>query len=101
MRLSEEQDGHGVRLSAAGELDLATSGSLQDQLRRLCDLGGPVRLDLSEVTFVDSTGLRIILEGVRDFRAAGCGLVLERDVAPQVRKLVRMTSTEQILWPDG
>ena len=55
----------GRRLTLRGELDLATAGRLE---AALADGGGPVVLDLSALTFMDSTGVRTLLEAAeRDF----------------------------------
>jgi anti-sigma B factor antagonist len=47
-------------LCLAGELDFATVGPVRARLRELDD--GPVVLDLSGLTFTDSTGLGLLLE---------------------------------------
>ena len=43
----------------SGELDLSSYEQLHRELDRIV---GPVRLDLAGLTFMDSTGLRLILE---------------------------------------
>ncbi len=48
-----------VRLTLRGELDLGTAGRLE---RALHEHAGPVLLDLRELTFMDSTGIRVLLE---------------------------------------
>jgi anti-anti-sigma factor len=47
-------------LCLAGELDLATVGTVRARLRELDDQ--PVVLDLSGLTFTDSTGLAFLLQ---------------------------------------
>ena len=52
-----------VRILPVGELDLATAGQLEAQVRELLDGGfRHVLLDLSALTFMGSTGVRLILE---------------------------------------
>lgn len=53
----------GVRLEPVGELDLATAGALDDALRAWLDdpAAGELVVDLSGVTFMDSSGLRAVL----------------------------------------
>ena len=48
-----------VRL--VGELDSSNAGELMTTLQLQVDAGGDVVLDLSELTFVDSSGLRSLL----------------------------------------
>ena len=59
-----------IRLTLRGELDLGSAGRLERALR---EHGGPVLLDLRELTFMDSTGVRVLLEAselaARDERA--------------------------------
>lgn len=59
-------------VAAAGEIDLATAGDLERQLRELLELGFErVVLDLRDVVLVDSTGLRTKLEVHAASRDAG------------------------------
>ena len=51
-----------VELSLAGELDLATAGRLESELRRVEGGDPPVLIiDLRQLRFIDSTGLRLII----------------------------------------
>src|SRR3979490_2078975 len=64
--ISEESRAGMHRILLAGELDLETSIELGAVLRRVCDSGAlGVELDLSGVTFIDSLGLRSILDARR------------------------------------
>lgn len=56
-------DRGGTRLEPLGELDLATAGALDEALRAWLDdpAGGELVVDLSGVTFMDSSGLRAVL----------------------------------------
>ena len=52
-----------VRVVPRGEVDLETAPALDARLRELCESGfGHLVLDLREVTFMDSTGLRVVLD---------------------------------------
>jgi anti-anti-sigma factor len=55
----QEGDGRGFRL--VGELDLATTSILIERLSPLAAEAGDLRLDLSELTFIDSSGIRSLL----------------------------------------
>ena len=58
-----------------GELDSANANALRDPFRLAVDTGARVvLLDLSECSFVDSTGLAAILNGARDLKMAGVAL---------------------------
>ena len=69
--LTIEDLGDGV-LRLIGELDMATAPALQRHLER----GSPVSvLDLREVTFIDSTGLSVLVRANRE-RQRGESLIL-------------------------
>lgn len=46
---------------ATGEIDVATAPQIEARLLALIDEGGPVSLDLNDVTFIDSSGLRALV----------------------------------------
>ena len=56
----------GVRIvECQGELDIATAPEVEDVVRGLVEEGtGRLRLDWSGLTFMDSTGIRLLLEVV-------------------------------------
>lgn len=54
-------------MTPRGEVDLATADALEAQL----DTGAPTVLDLSHVTFMDSTGLRTLVSVHNEFAEAG------------------------------
>jgi anti-sigma B factor antagonist len=49
-------------LSLHGEHDLSTQPSLREQLQHVRAAGGPIVVDLSPATFVDSTSIGALLE---------------------------------------
>ena len=58
----EEQD-HAVVVKLVGELDLYNAAEVRDTLDGVCSRKpGRVVVDLSEVTFIDSTGLGVLVE---------------------------------------
>ena len=60
----EKLGGHTV-LAASGEIDIAAVPMFRDHLRRLVDDGAAsIVIDLSEVRFIDSAGLRVLVDGL-------------------------------------
>ena len=82
MQLKIERTNQGFELE--GELDMATAGDLAEALRDTRN-GGPVLLDFSGISFMDSSGLRVILEAASDRN--GDGLVILHP-APQVQRVL-------------
>ena len=70
----------GNGLKVAGELDVATAPQLMEALRDALSTG-QVTLDLSEVTFVDSCGIRAILELARTQNGNGPVIILNPSYA--------------------
>ena len=68
-----EQHGDAAVVIPTGELDLATAPALEDALSRSFDGdgGGRVVLDLRELEFIDSSGLRTLLTARRRAEEAG------------------------------
>jgi anti-anti-sigma factor len=65
----------GRRIALRGELDLGTAGQLQAALA--AETGGPLVLDLTGLTFMDSTGVRVLLEAAE--RTDGLSIVPPAD----------------------
>ena len=73
-----DRDGR-VHVALRGELDLSTVGKVQDELRRVEASSPPVLvLDLSKLTFLDSTGLRCLVTADERGREAGRRVVIVR-----------------------
>ncbi|HEX2085318.1 MAG TPA: STAS domain-containing protein [Solirubrobacteraceae bacterium] len=83
-------------LKLSGELDLVTAPALNAELARHSARGHRVVLDLSQIEFLDSTGLVLLMETARDD-----GLLLRRNLSPAVARLLEVTKTEQLFqWTD-
>jgi anti-anti-sigma factor len=69
-----------------GELDVATASSLEKLLLRERAPGEVLELDLSELGFMDSTGLRVLLRAQQAAERGGWEVVLT-GASPPVRRL--------------
>jgi len=98
MRESRDADGI-LRVYLIGELDLAAVDHLESCLRRLKQPGVHVRLDLSRLEFIDSSGLRVLITAAVDARRDSWGLDIEPTVRPQVRRLIDLVGVSECLWP--
>jgi anti-anti-sigma factor len=56
-----ESDGDTARLSLQGELDLHETERLRGELERVQAGADRLELDLSDLTFIDSSGIRLLL----------------------------------------
>ena len=80
-----------------GELDISTVPRLRDALREARGQDVPlVRLDISQLSFIDSTGLRALLVASREAEVEGWRLALTRAPA-HVQQMFELTRTEGLL----
>jgi len=82
-----------ARVSPAGELDIATAPQLEEALRPLLRPDGVrVVIDLRRLSFIDSTGLKLILRCNEAARrsALGFGLIAG---PPAVQRIFEVTGT--------
>jgi len=86
----DRQDGT-IRLAVAGELDLATVPELEAQLPVPAP-GETLVMDLRELAFIDSSGIRVLMRLDTDSRDQGWALVVVRPRAnvQRVLDLVRL-----------
>jgi anti-sigma B factor antagonist len=81
-------------IALTGELDLSATPPLEEEIGRLAEDDGVRRvvLDLRELEFMDSTGLRMVALAARSLSAAGRELVLVRgpDAIHRVFAITRM-----------
>jgi anti-anti-sigma factor len=89
-------DGH-TRLALNGELDLATAPALRDRLDQSRAHGRDVRLDLSKLEFVDSSGMNVLVQAIDDAGREGVRLDLDGDLAPQVRRMAELTHADHFM----
>lgn len=86
-------------VSVIGELDISTAPKLRQQLiQAIADLGPSPKivLDLAGTDYLDSTGLGVILGGVKRTRLQGGDLALS-GAEPQVRRDFEITRLIQVL----
>src|SRR3712207_6057302 len=71
-----EREGDAAIVTPSGELDLASAPELEQVLRGLEPPLARLVLDLSELTYIDSTGLKIVMYAQRRGGQEGYKLVL-------------------------
>ena len=94
----ETQDRDGlVHVALRGELDLSTVSKVQEELKRVEQSSPPtVVLDLSKLTFLDSTGLRCLVTADERAREQGRRVVLVRGPS-SVQRVFTITRLEDRL----
>jgi anti-anti-sigma factor len=73
-----------------------TAPQLKEVVKPLIPLGGHIVLDLSDVSYMDSTGLGALVGlKVSALREGYCKLVL-RNLSPRVKELLRLSNLTQL-----
>ncbi|HEY3831613.1 MAG TPA: STAS domain-containing protein [Acidimicrobiia bacterium] len=86
-----------VTLEVSGELDLADAVRFQDDVRRYGDVtSGRIDLDLTDVSFLDSSGMqalvnarRSLVDEGREFRVVA--------LSPAAQRVLHLTGLDEVL----
>jgi anti-sigma B factor antagonist len=91
----ETRDGKYV-VKVSGEVDLYSSPDLRDALTNSkCETGLPVVVDLSEVSYMDSSGVATLVEGFRTAEDRKVGFVLAAP-SQSVMKVLRLSRLDSV-----
>ena len=93
----DRRDGR-VHLSLFGELDVARRDQFQVGLRRARDASSDgLVIDLSGLTFIDSTGLGLIISAWTESKREGLSLEMVPGSAEQVRRTLALTGIDRFI----
>jgi anti-anti-sigma factor len=100
--IREKVDADGVvSLALVGELDIAVADRVEERLRQLREDDRRVRLDLSQLEFIDSSGVRAIVLGLKQARQGGHELEVDERISSTVRRMIDIMGIGSQLWPEG
>jgi anti-sigma B factor antagonist len=92
-----QQHESAVQVSMVGELDISTAMRLEDELRRVeAEKPGVIVLDLKQLTFMDSTGLRLLITADARARQEARRLAIVRG-NEMVQRVLRLTRLDERL----
>ena len=93
---TEDRSDH-VIVTAVGEIDASTADLVADAMSgAFTDGHKRVLLDFAGVTFIDSTGLGVLVKSHRAAEAAGSQFAVVHPT-PQTRKLIHVLGLDQLL----
>jgi anti-anti-sigma factor len=76
----------------SGELDMATVPTMEAAIAAAVAQGGPITLDLSELRFIDSSGVGAILKALASL-PSGC--IILHGVRDGIAKVIDLTGIER------
>ena len=84
-------------VSVSGELDLHTAGCLEARIKEAGTLGADtVLVDLSEISFIDSAALVVLVRETKRLQSRGRSLVLVTN-DPRTRRILEVTGLDRVL----
>lgn len=96
LELSRQERPDGLCFAVAGELDIRTAPDLRTAVMQgAADRPGVVELDLSGVSFMDSSGLGTLVSIKRDLEEAQSTLVLS-SVPGKVMRILQLTRMDTL-----
>lgn len=99
--LSTRRLGDRAVVSVSGEVDLETASQLGEHaLEAVRTVSPRIVLDLAGVTFMDSTGLKVLVSVDRRAQLAGGSVVLV-GAAPAVLRILTLTGLDQVFTLQG
>ena len=97
LEFETREDPKATRVALRGELDLSTADKVERELRRVEQTGaGIVVLDLTGLTFLDSTGLRLIVGADQRARESDRRLAIVKG-PPTVQRVFSITKLDERL----
>lgn len=91
-------DGHAL-LAIVGEIDLVTAPAFGAAIEQEIQRAGKVVLDFSGVTFMDSSGLNVLV--VAAGQSGASDSVLIRNAPLSVRRLLSITGLDEVIRVEG
>jgi anti-sigma B factor antagonist len=99
LTIGKEQSPDGSLIRVVGEVDLYSSPELRKAiLKAVPSAEGGLAIDLAGVTYIDSSGVATLVEGLRSAREHGTGfaLVSPSPAVMQVLELARLDSVFEV-----
>lgn len=97
LQIHEIQEDGWTRLKLTGELDLGTVPQLQSHFAAVRERASAIQLDLSELGFIDSSGMAFLIRASQAARAEGWRLGVHSEIAPHIRRVLQLTRLEPLI----
>ncbi|GAE36903.1 STAS domain-containing protein [Halalkalibacter akibai] len=92
----KEQLDHTTILYLSGEIDAYTAPKLREELTPLTELGNSVKVDLSDVHYIDSTGLGIFIGALKATHIHKGDFILT-GMSERIKRLFTITGLNEVI----
>jgi len=91
-----QNDGGRCVVKVKGEIDIYTAAEFKKQINAAIEeVTGGLHIDCSELQYMDSTGLGVLIGALKRMKEQGRNIYLE-NLRPNVRKLFAITGLDKI-----
>ena len=90
------EEGNISTIHLDGEIDMDVTEKAKEAIFPVIDSGKEVHLNLSQVQYMDSSGISVLIESHQKALEKGTKLIV-KDVSKSVLKVIMMAKLEQIL----
>lgn len=99
-RFDEEKEVWNLYLG--GEIDIYTSNIFKEELQKiyLSDTIGDIHIDASDLEYIDSTGLGVLIGALKRLKQKDKDIYI-REAKPNVRKIFSITGLDKIFKLEG
>jgi len=86
-----------IRLNLSGEIDLANAAAVEEEIfEAVSDEPTAVSVDLADLTYMDSAGIRILFNLASRLQASGIVLQLIVPLDSRIRRLIELLGFESL-----
>ncbi len=96
MQCQVQEEGNTTVISLSGSVDVTSALELRSVVQGLLKEGANILVDLSEVNFLDSSGLSVFVKAYQISQKVGAQIALTNP-QPSVREVFRLTGFEKLL----
>jgi anti-anti-sigma factor len=96
MKITKEHNQDELTLSVAGRIDTITSKELVTEIASEMGTFNSMVMDLSDLTYISSAGLRILIATQKKLKASNTPFVI-KNVNEPVGEILRMSGIDKIL----
>ncbi|MFD2043845.1 STAS domain-containing protein [Ornithinibacillus salinisoli] len=97
LEINVTEDSAKILVHLSGEIDVYTAPKLKDTLLQLTsNNGNDIQVDLSQVSYMDSTGLGVFISALKSAKESGSTVTLV-NLRERVLRLFQITGLDQII----